>query len=81
MTITEWCTIMENATGLSIPWRMLREKLVTTVENNKVIYMTTFQDHIPGPKNNQSTVVETLYRNKSSLEAIFRIIDKDNSGN
>lgn len=71
---------MEKLTGLSVPWRMLREKLVQIDGNSKVIYMTTFQDHIPGPKNNQSTVVETLYRNKSSLEAIFRIIDKDNSG-
>lgn len=72
---------METSTGLSIPWRMLREKLVATdPETRKAIYATTFQDEVPGPKQSDVTVVETLYRNKSSLEAIFRIIDKDNSG-
>lgn len=72
---------METATGLSIPWRMLREKLVALdAETKEAVYATTFQDHVPRPKISEATVVETLYRNKTSLEAIFRIIDKDNSG-
>ncbi|CAH2000900.1 unnamed protein product [Acanthoscelides obtectus] len=62
---------------------MLKDKLVTIdPETNKVKYQTTFE--IKSDKLNSvqgaSTVVETLYRNKTSLEAIFRIIDKDNSG-
>lgn len=70
---------METHTGLPIPWRMLRTKLVTHTEGG-VLYLSTFQDHIPGPRNAETTVVETLYRNKTSLEAIFKIIDKDHSG-
>ncbi|XP_063223975.1 serine/threonine-protein phosphatase rdgC [Bacillus rossius redtenbacheri] len=81
ITVTEWCSAMESRTGLTIPWRMLREKLVSQDPVSKnVEYMTTFQEHLPGKKASEATVVETLYRNKSSLEAIFRIIDKDNSG-
>nr|CAD7411439.1 unnamed protein product [Timema cristinae] len=81
ITVTQWCTALETRTGLSIPWRMLREKLVNMdTASGKVEYASTFQEHIPGKRASEATVAETLYRNKSSLEAIFRIIDKDNSG-
>ncbi|XP_069691872.1 serine/threonine-protein phosphatase rdgC [Periplaneta americana] len=81
ISLTNWCTAMEEQTRLGIPWRMLREKLVMLdPETGNVEYQTTFQDPTNGRRTSGTTVVETLYRNKSSLEAIFRIIDKDNSG-
>lgn len=81
ITISEWCDTMESATGLTLPWRMLRPKLVTQLASDpsRVRYITTFQENSV-KRESDTTVVETLYRNKSSLEAIFRIIDKDNSG-
>ncbi|CAH0560857.1 unnamed protein product [Brassicogethes aeneus] len=85
ITVTQWCKSMEAGTNLQIPWRLLKEKLVTIdADTGKVKYSTTFEvnktlTHINSVQG-ASTVVETLYRNKRSLEAIFRIIDKDNSG-
>ncbi|KAJ8956154.1 hypothetical protein NQ318_020704 [Aromia moschata] len=43
ISITEWCVALEKATGLCIPWRMLKDKLVTIdPETNRVKYQTTF---------------------------------------
>ncbi|VEN56607.1 unnamed protein product, partial [Callosobruchus maculatus] len=43
ISVTEWCVALEKATGLQIPWRMLKDKLVTIdPETNKVKYQTTF---------------------------------------
>ncbi|KAK4887062.1 hypothetical protein RN001_003333 [Aquatica leii] len=82
--LSEWCRALEAATELSLPWRMLKDKLVTVdSETQMVKYSTTFDkinDSDITTVQGANTVVETLYRNKSSLEAIFRIIDKDNSG-
>nr|XP_018916539.1 PREDICTED: serine/threonine-protein phosphatase rdgC [Bemisia tabaci] len=83
ITVADWCRAMDNTTGLNLPWRLLRDKLVTLDPkgSGKVNYKSTFQEDIPWKQCDGSlTVVETLYGNKSSLEAIFRIIDKDNSG-
>ncbi|XP_023013266.2 retinal degeneration C isoform X1 [Leptinotarsa decemlineata] len=83
ISITQWCVALQEATGLQLPWRMLKDKLVTIdPDTNLVKYQTTFD--VKSEKLNSvqgaHSVVETLYRNKTSLEAIFRIIDKDNSG-
>lgn len=41
--MSEWCRSMEAATGLGLPWRMLRDKLVTLdPETQLVKYSTTF---------------------------------------
>ncbi|XP_018320018.1 serine/threonine-protein phosphatase rdgC [Agrilus planipennis] len=84
ISLSEWCSSLEAATGLGLPWRMLKDKLVVTdPERNKVQYETTFDKIVSTDittVQGASKVVETLYRNKSSLETIFRIIDKDNSG-
>nr|XP_022902059.1 serine/threonine-protein phosphatase rdgC-like [Onthophagus taurus] len=82
ITISEWCSAMLTATGLSLPWRILKDKLVlVNPDSERVQYGTTF-DFLEEGDSYQTTptVSDTLYRNKSNLEAIFRIIDKDDSG-
>lgn len=42
--MSDWCHAMEMGTELTLPWRMLRDKLVVMEEGtNKVKYMTTFE--------------------------------------
>ncbi|XP_061378763.1 serine/threonine-protein phosphatase rdgC [Danaus plexippus] len=83
ITISDWCYAMEETTHLGLPWRMLKDKLVRTdPDTRRVRYMDTFEllANKIGRKSDAQTVVETLYKNKRSLEAIFKILDKDNSG-
>ncbi|XP_041972706.1 serine/threonine-protein phosphatase rdgC [Aricia agestis] len=83
ISISDWCYAMEDTTHLGLPWRMLKDKLVRTdMDTRRVRYMDTFDFSANkiGRKTDNTTVVETLYKNKRSLEAIFKILDKDNSG-
>ncbi|XP_042891838.1 serine/threonine-protein phosphatase with EF-hands 2-like isoform X1 [Penaeus japonicus] len=84
ITVNDWVEVMERESHLNLPWRVLREKLVTLHPiTDMVDYRSTFSEE--SFKKNLAvkggpTVVEALYRHKSSLETIFRLIDKDNSG-
>ncbi|KAL1116173.1 hypothetical protein AAG570_005668, partial [Ranatra chinensis] len=46
ITVAQWCNSMEKVTGLNIPWRMLRMKLVTVDFSGMAQYMTTFQENL-----------------------------------
>ncbi|KAK3869497.1 hypothetical protein Pcinc_025193 [Petrolisthes cinctipes] len=75
---------MEKECHLNLPWRVLKDKLVTLhPTSGHVNYLSSFSEE-PFKKDlavkGGPTVVEALYRHKSSLETIFRLIDTDNSG-
>ncbi|XP_076047339.1 serine/threonine-protein phosphatase with EF-hands pef-1-like [Oratosquilla oratoria] len=85
IALNDWVTTMEKHSHLNLPWRVLREKLVTLDPTTGLVnYNSTFTEgnvdkdilEKSGP-----TVIEALYRQKSNLETIFRLIDRDNSGN
>lgn len=45
ISVGDWCKAMETATGLELPWRMLRNKLVEVdTESQMVIYRTTIEN-------------------------------------
>ncbi|XP_045134039.1 serine/threonine-protein phosphatase with EF-hands 2-like isoform X2 [Portunus trituberculatus] len=84
LSVADWVDVMEKECHLNLPWRVLKDKLVTLhPTTGEVNYRSSFSDDLL--KNDLTvkggpTLVEALYRHKSSLETIFRLIDKDNSG-
>ncbi|PAA69538.1 hypothetical protein BOX15_Mlig032497g1 [Macrostomum lignano] len=87
VTVAQWCSAMESELKFDLPWRMLRPHLAELTADKRVMYMTTFQratlqnsmenTFFPLP---DASVMEAVYKNKEELEAIFRIMDRDNSG-
>lgn len=85
---------MENVTGLSVPWRALADRLVSMSSDGRYVHYKQNITISVGAKDElsqsysgtirnqqmQNGVTETLYRHKSTLETLFRFMDKDNSG-
>uniref|UniRef100_A0A914CQ13 Serine/threonine-protein phosphatase with EF-hands n=1 Tax=Acrobeloides nanus TaxID=290746 RepID=A0A914CQ13_9BILA len=90
ISLHKWAQCVERTTGLSVPWRVLANRLVTLTEDGKgVLYKSALSKVQLGKEGNQinsdqmnerSDVTETLYRHKQILETLFRFMDKDNSG-
>ncbi|KAL9906026.1 retinal degeneration C isoform 2-T6 [Glossina fuscipes fuscipes] len=87
ITISEWCEAMEKATHLGLSWRLLRPRLAPSSPNqaeSEVNYLVTLQlldtDTMIKAEELETSVADSLYKNVSSLEAIFHIIDADHSG-
>ncbi|XP_006898540.1 PREDICTED: serine/threonine-protein phosphatase with EF-hands 2 [Elephantulus edwardii] len=83
ITLSDWATAVESVLHLGLPWRMLRPQLVSSLTENMLEYKSWLKDLAKeqlSRENIQSSLLETLYRNRSNLETIFRIIDSDHSG-
>nr|XP_045581215.1 serine/threonine-protein phosphatase with EF-hands 2-like [Procambarus clarkii] len=84
ISVGDWVEVMEKESHLNLPWRVLREKLVSLHPTTGLVdYHSSFTDELfkkDLPIMGGPTVFEALYRHKNSLETIFRLIDKDNSG-
>ncbi|XP_072040708.1 serine/threonine-protein phosphatase with EF-hands 2-like isoform X3 [Amphiura filiformis] len=82
ITVNEWAHAMNETLDIAIQWRTLKERLVRCNDEGLVEYESCLELEVlysvadgDGP-----SITEALYRNKSSLETIFRTMDKDQSG-
>ncbi|XP_041957321.1 serine/threonine-protein phosphatase with EF-hands 2 [Alosa sapidissima] len=83
ISLNNWAKAVGTVLHLDLPWRMLRSQLVTLTPNNMLDYHSWFMElsiKDPNVERVEQTVLETLYKHRSTLETIFRIVDTDNSG-
>uniref|UniRef100_A0A8B9QNY2 Serine/threonine-protein phosphatase with EF-hands n=1 Tax=Apteryx owenii TaxID=8824 RepID=A0A8B9QNY2_APTOW len=83
ITLSNWATAVESVLRLGLPWRMLRPQLAHSMADGMLEYKSWLEDlamEQQSQEHIQSGLLEVIYRNRSNLETIFRIIDRDHSG-
>ncbi|XP_056146741.1 serine/threonine-protein phosphatase with EF-hands 2-like [Lampris incognitus] len=83
LSLKHWASAMEKVLKLGLPWRVLRSQLVDNTQHGMLDYQQWIgQLSItePRPEISNASILETMYKNHSNLETIFRIIDTDHSG-
>uniref|UniRef100_A0A8R1DZN0 Serine/threonine-protein phosphatase with EF-hands n=2 Tax=Caenorhabditis japonica TaxID=281687 RepID=A0A8R1DZN0_CAEJA len=82
LPILKWSECVERITGLNLPWIALAPKVAILSDDGK--YVMYKEDRriaqVGGTHAQEKDIVESLYRHKSTLETLFRFMDKDNSG-
>uniref|UniRef100_A0A3B5KXG6 Serine/threonine-protein phosphatase with EF-hands n=1 Tax=Xiphophorus couchianus TaxID=32473 RepID=A0A3B5KXG6_9TELE len=79
ISLRHWATATERVLKLGLPWRVLRPQLINRAQHGMVDYQQWIRElSITEPK--PEVILETMYKNHSNLETIFRIIDTDHSG-
>ncbi|XP_071322493.1 serine/threonine-protein phosphatase with EF-hands 2-like [Trachinotus anak] len=83
ISLRHWASATESVLKLGLPWRVLRPQLVSSTQYGMVNYQQWIRElSITEPKLeiSDTSILETIYKNHSNLETIFRIIDTDHSG-
>ncbi|XP_039635726.1 serine/threonine-protein phosphatase with EF-hands 2-like isoform X2 [Perca fluviatilis] len=83
ISLRHWASATERVLNLGLPWRLLRPQHVSSTQCGMVDYQQWIRElSITEPKQeiSDNSILETMYKNHSNLETIFRIIDTDHSG-
>ncbi|XP_047673883.1 serine/threonine-protein phosphatase with EF-hands 2 [Tachysurus fulvidraco] len=83
ISLNDWSSVVGQVLHLELPWRLLRSQLLTNTTNDMLDYHNWFRNLAVKETSCEyieQTLLETLYRHRSTLETIFRIVDTDNSG-
>ncbi|KAK5852157.1 hypothetical protein PBY51_023650 [Eleginops maclovinus] len=83
ISLTHWASSTERVLNLGLPWRVLRPQLVSSTQHGMMDYQQWIKElSITEPKLeiSDNSILDTMYKNHSNLETIFRIIDTDHSG-
>lgn len=94
LTVQMWSSVMEDVLDLSLDWKAL-QPLLTALDDEKLVPYHDFLDRynaegaISHTKNNgiadperekQRSAFNSMYRHRSRLEALFRVLDRDGNG-
>ncbi|XP_041816114.1 serine/threonine-protein phosphatase with EF-hands 2-like [Chelmon rostratus] len=83
ISLSHWASATEEVLKLGLPWRVLRPQLVSSTQSGMVDYQQWIREFSitePRLEISDNSILETMYKNHSNLETIFRIIDADHSG-
>ncbi|XP_071751057.1 serine/threonine-protein phosphatase with EF-hands 2 [Centroberyx gerrardi] len=83
ISLKHWASATERVLKLGLPWRVLRSQLVNYTHDGMLDYQQWIRELSitePKPEMSNTSILETMYKNHSNLETIFRIIDTDHSG-
>ncbi|XP_074474796.1 serine/threonine-protein phosphatase with EF-hands 2 [Sebastes fasciatus] len=83
ISLRNWASATERVLNLGLPWRVLRPQLVSSTQYGMVDYQLWIRElsiNEPKLEISDNSILETMYKNHSNLETIFRIIDTDHSG-
>ncbi|CAH0481989.1 unnamed protein product [Peronospora belbahrii] len=94
LTVQTWGTIMEDVLDLSLDWRALQPLLTALDEEGLVPYndfldryntkgairRTSSNGNTDPEREKQRSAFNSLYRHRSRLEALFRVLDRDGNG-
>ncbi|XP_029941416.1 serine/threonine-protein phosphatase with EF-hands 2 [Salarias fasciatus] len=84
ISLRDWASATESVLKLGLPWRVLRPQLVGSSSRPGVLdyqqWIRELSITEPRLEISNTGILETMYKNHSNLETIFRIIDTDHSG-